>query len=75
MKTLNSFHPFINTPKTTNPNTNCSTHYFKIKNPILNTNWYNQNLHLVNISNTHNVHQVNYYHVTNTNTNNPSSNS
>ena len=75
MKTLDSFHPFIDTAETTNPSLGCSAHYFEIEGPMLGAAWYGQGLRLLDISDAKAVNQVGYYRVTGTSTDNPSSNS
>ena len=75
MKTLDSFHPFLDTPETANPALGCSAHYFEIEGPMLGAAWYGQGLRLVDISNARDVEQVGYYRVTGTSDDNPSSNS
>jgi hypothetical protein len=79
MQTLDSFHPFLDTPETANPDLGCSAHYFEIEGPLLGAAWYGQGLRLVDIHNARNLRQVGYYRVTNPNpvdpTTNPSSNS
>jgi hypothetical protein len=75
MKTLDSFHPFKDTPETTNAALGCSAHYFEIEGPMLGAAWYGQGLRLLDISNARSVSQVGYYRVTGTSTENPSSNS
>jgi hypothetical protein len=81
MKTLDSFHPFIDTPETANASLGCSAHYFEIEGPLLGAAWYGQGLRLVDIHDARNMRQVGYYRVTNPNQDetppatNPSSNS
>ncbi|HET8952889.1 MAG TPA: hypothetical protein VFN44_20365 [Solirubrobacteraceae bacterium] len=75
MKTLDSFHPFLDTPETANPNAGCSAHYFEIDGPMLGAAWYGQGLRLIDISDARDVEQVGYYRVTGTGTDNPNSNS
>jgi hypothetical protein len=76
MKTLDSFHPFLDTPETANPALGCSAHYFEIEGPMLGAAWYGQGLRLLDISDARDVEQVGYYRVTGTDaTTNPSSNS
>jgi hypothetical protein len=76
MKPLDTFHPFIDTPETANPDLGCSAHYFEIEGPMLGAAWYGQGLRLVDISNARDVQQVGYYRVTGTDpATNPSSNS
>jgi hypothetical protein len=75
MKTLDSFHPFLDTPETANPNAGCSAHYFEIDGPMLGAAWYGQGLRLIDISDARSVKQVGYYRVTGTGTGNPNSNS
>lgn len=75
MKALDTFHPFIDTPETSNPAAGCSAHYFEIEGPMLGAAWYGQGLRLIDISNARDVRQVGYYRVTGTDTANPSSNS
>jgi len=75
MKTVDSFHPFIDTPETTNAALGCSAHYFEIEGPMLGAAWYGQGLRLLDISDADEVSQVGYYRVTGTGTDNPSSNS
>ncbi len=75
MKTLDSFHPFKDTPETTNAALGCSAHYFEIEGPMLGAAWYGQGLRLLDISDARGVSQVGYYRVTGTSTDNPSSNS
>ena len=50
MKTLDSFHPFLDTPETANPALGCSAHYFEIEGPMLGAAWYGQGLRLLDIS-------------------------
>lgn len=81
MNTLDSFHPFLDTPETANPALGCSAHYFEIEGPLLAAAWYGQGLRLVDIHNARSMRQVGYYRVTNPDqstppsTTNPSSNS
>jgi hypothetical protein len=75
MKTVDSFHPFIDTPETANPAAGCSAHYFEIDGPMLGAAWYGQGLRLIDISDADDVEQVGYYRVTGTGTDNPNSNS
>ena len=75
MKALDTFHPFIDTPETANPDAGCSAHYFEIEGPMLGAAWYGQGLRLIDISDARHVRQVGYYRVTGTDTDNPSSNS
>ncbi len=79
MNTLDSFHPFLDTPETANPALGCSAHYFEIEGPMLGAAWYGQGLRLLDIGDARNVEQVGYYRVTGTTTGsgsaNPSSNS
>jgi hypothetical protein len=75
MKALSSFHPFLDTPETANPDLQCSAHYFEIRQSTLAAGWYGQGLRLVDISNARKMRQVGYYRVTGTGDNNPSSNS
>jgi hypothetical protein len=76
MKTLDTFHPFLDTPETANPELGCSAHYFEIEGPMLGAAWYGQGLRLLDIGNARDVRQVGYYRVTGTDTTtNPSSNS
>ena len=76
MKKLDTFHPFIDTPETANPDEGCSAHYFEIEGPMLGAAWYGQGLRLLDISNARDVRQVGYYRVTGTDeATNPSSNS
>ena len=64
MKVLDTFHPFIDTPETADPNLGCSAHYFEIQGPMLGAGWYGQGLRLLDISNARNVRQIGYYRVT-----------
>ena len=75
MKALSSFHPFLDTPETANPNLQCSAHYFEIRQSTLAAGWYGQGLRLVDVSDARDMRQVGYYRVTGTGTDNPSSNS
>jgi hypothetical protein len=75
MPALDSFHPFIDTPETANPNAGCSAHYFEIEGSTLGAGWYGQGLRLLDIGNARDVRQVGYYRVTGTGSDNPSSNS
>lgn len=78
MRTLDSFHPFRDTPETANPDLGCSAHYFEIEGPMLGAAWYGQGLRLLDIGNARDVRQVGYYRVTGTTPSdgaNPSSNS
>jgi hypothetical protein len=78
MKALDTFHPFLDTPETANPDLDCSAHYFEIEASTLGAAWYGQGLRLVDISNARDVRQVGYYRVTGTTPpegENPSSNS
>jgi hypothetical protein len=75
---LGTFHPFVDTPETANPELGCSAHYFEIKASMLGAAWYGQGLRLVDISDARNVRQVGYFRVTGTTDpagENPSSNS
>ena len=75
MRTLDSFHPFLDTPETANPALGCSAHYFEIEGPMLGAAWYGQGLRLLDIGDARDVEQVGYYRVTGTSDANPSSNS
>lgn len=78
MKTLDTFHPFVDTPETANPELGCSAHYFEIERSLLAAAWYGQGLRLLDLHDARNVRQVGYYRVTGTTENtgeNPSSNS
>jgi hypothetical protein len=75
MKALSSFHPFLDTPETANPNLQCSAHYFEIRQSTLAAGWYGQGLRLVDVSDARDMRQIGYYRVTGTGTDNPSSNS
>ena len=75
MKTVDSFHPFLDTPETTNAALGCSAHYFEIEGPMLGAAWYGQGLRLLDIHDADEVSQVGYYRVTGTTADNPSSNS
>jgi hypothetical protein len=75
MKTLDSFHPFLDTRETANPDLGCSAHYFEIEGPMLGAAWYGQGLRLLDIGDARDVEQVGYYRVTGTSDANPSSNS
>jgi hypothetical protein len=63
MKTLDSFHPFLDTPETSDPTLGCSAHYFEIEGPMLGAAWYGQGLRLVDVHNARNLRQVGYYRV------------
>jgi hypothetical protein len=63
MKTLDSFHPFKDTPETANAAAGCSAHYFEIEGSMLGAAWYGQGLRLLDISNARAVQQVGYYRV------------
>jgi hypothetical protein len=75
MQALDSFHPFVDTPETANPNLGCSAHYFEVRASTLAGAWYGQGLRLLDISNARDVRQIGYYRVTGTSGSNPSSNS
>jgi hypothetical protein len=78
MQTLDTFHPFLDTPETANPELGCSAHYFEIEKSMLGAAWYGQGLRLLDISDARDVRQVGYYRVTGTTDNtgaNPSTNS
>jgi hypothetical protein len=75
MQALDSFHPFIDTPETANPDLGCSAHYFEVRASTLAGGWYGQGLRLLDISNARDVRQIGYYRVTGTSDGNPSSNS
>jgi hypothetical protein len=75
MQALDSFHPFVDTPETANPDLGCSAHYFEIRGSTLAGGWYGQGLRLLDISNARDVRQVGYFRVTGTSASNPSSNS
>jgi hypothetical protein len=75
MNALDSFHPFLDTPETSNPALGCSAHYFEIRSSTLAAGWYGQGLRLVDVSNARNLRQIGYYRVTGTGDDNPSSNS
>ena len=66
MKALDTFHPFIDTPETANPDAGCSAHYFEIEGSMLGAGWYGQGLRLLDIGNARDVRQVGYYRVTGT---------
>jgi hypothetical protein len=75
MKALSSFHPFLDTPETANPDLQCSAHYFEIRASTLAAGWYGQGLRLVDVSDARDMRQIGYYRVTGTGADNPSSNS
>ena len=75
MQALYSFHPFVDTPETANPDLGCSAHYFEIRASTLAGGWYGQGLRLLDISDARDVRQIGYYRVTGTSDSNPSSNS
>ncbi len=78
MQALDTFHPFIDTPETANPELGCSAHYFEIERSMLGAAWYGQGLRLIDISDARDVRQVGYFRVTGTTPTegaNPSSNS
>ena len=75
MKALSSFHPFLDTPETANPELGCSAHYFEIRESTLAAGWYGQGLRLVDVSDARDMRQIGYYRVTGTGADNPSSNS
>ncbi|HKF89941.1 MAG TPA: hypothetical protein VKC52_00515 [Acidimicrobiia bacterium] len=76
MKPLDTFHPFVDTPETANPDLGCSAHYFEIRASTLAGAWYGQGLRLLDVSDARNVRQIGYYRVTGTDpATNPSSNS
>ena len=75
MTALDSFHPFLDTRETANPELGCSAHYFEIEGPMLGAAWYGQGLRLLDIGDARDVDQVGYYRVTGTSDANPSSNS
>jgi hypothetical protein len=75
MKALSSFHPFLDTPETANPDLQCSAHYFEIRASTLAAGWYGQGLRLVDVSDARDMRQIGYYRVTGTSADNPSSNS
>ena len=75
MNALDSFHPFLDTPETTDPANGCSAHYFEIRSSTLAAGWYTQGLRLVDVSDARDLRQIGYYRVTGTGTDNPSSNS
>jgi hypothetical protein len=75
MKALSSFHPFLDTPETANPDLQCSAHYFEIRASTLAAGWYGQGLRLLDISDARDMRQIGYYRVTGTSDDNPSSNS
>jgi hypothetical protein len=76
MRVLDSFHPFLDTKETANPELGCSAHYFEIEGPMLGAAWYGQGLRLLDISNARDVRQVGFYRNNGTNTtDNPASNS
>jgi hypothetical protein len=63
MTTLDSFHPFLDTPETADPTLGCSAHYFEIDGPMLGAAWYGQGLRLLDISDARHLRQVGYYRV------------
>jgi hypothetical protein len=63
MTTLDSFHPFLDTPETADPALECSAHYFEIEGPMLAAAWYGQGLRLVDIHDARHLRQVGYYRV------------
>ena len=71
MKALSSFHPFLDTPETANPDLQCSAHYFEIRASTLAAGWYGQGLRLVDVSDARDMRQVGYYRVTGTGTRQP----
>ena len=78
MPALDTFHPFLDTAETANPDLGCSAHYFEIEGSTLGAAWYGQGLRLLDISDARDVRQVGYYRVTGTTPTegeNPSSNS
>jgi hypothetical protein len=75
MNALDSFHPALDTPETTNLAGGCSAHYFEIRSSTLAAGWYSQGLRLLDVSNARDLRQIGYYRVTGTSDDNPSSNS
>jgi hypothetical protein len=74
MKPLDTFHPAQDTPETTDPDLDCSAHYFELSGSTLGVAWYGQGLRLVDVSNARDVRQIGYYRVTGTDpATNPSS--
>jgi hypothetical protein len=74
MKALDTFHPAQDTPETTNPELDCSAHYFELSGSTLGVAWYGQGLRLLDVSNARDVRQIGYYRVTGTDpATNPSS--
>jgi hypothetical protein len=63
MKPLDTFHPFVDTPETADPDLECSAHYFEIEGPMLGAAWYGQGLRLLDIGDARDVRQVGYYRV------------
>lgn len=74
MKALDTFHPAQDAKETTGT-TGCSAHYFELQGSMLGAAWYNQGLRLVDVSDARDVRQVDYYRVTGTGADNPTSNS
>ena len=73
MKALDSFHPALDTPESTDRSLGCSAHYFELKQSTLGVAWYGQGLRLLDVSNARRVRQIGYYRVTGTSEANPSS--
>ena len=63
MKPLASWHPAINTPETTAPNTDCSAHYFDIDGGVLAQGWYSQGVRVLDIANARAPRQIGYFRV------------
>lgn len=64
MKPLSTWHPAIDTPETTAPNTDCSAHYFDISDSVLAQAWYSQGVRVLDILNARTPRQIGYYRVT-----------
>ena len=64
MAPLGSWHPSINTPETTAPNTDCSAHYFDIDGSVLAQAWYSQGVRVLDVSDARAPRQIGYFRVT-----------
>ena len=75
MKTLDTFHPNLDTGEGAAEDLDCSAHYFEIEGSTLGAAWYALGLRLLDISDARDVRQIAYYRVTGTSDENPDSNS
>ena len=63
MRAIATWHPALDTPETTAPNTDCSAHYFDIQGATLTQAWYSQGTRVLDISNAARPRQIAFFRV------------